>query len=110
MYHTDFLSLRCPKNQRKENLISSLQFVRRFSKLFHFEPEWILKKGCDFSLRESLQQCSISFQEEKEAKEQVEWRTRDGLGRPWTLGFLLIKEEGISISLFLPLNVTLHYC
>lgn len=87
-----------------DSLISSLQFARKFSTIFGFDPQWVLAKRSPPLLKQAILKCGWPFSEERNGNPGVEWYLRDGLGRRWKAGELSLEKEGITLSLFYALE------
>lgn len=83
-----------------EFIISFLQFIVKFLRMFPFDYEVVLCGKKSQPLQKALKECHIEAVIEKEGESGVEFRIRDVWGRNWT-GPYVKAEEGVAIfSLF----------
>lgn len=114
-YFTDVVHTFCSDNQLLEKSISSLQFIRNFSKLFSFKYRWVFSpRGRERSslwrqreqlLKEALNACAIVYEIDERPHEEsgpfVELQIEDGIGRWWG-GPLLRLDVRLSSAAGLP--------
>ncbi|NGX48129.1 MAG: hypothetical protein K1000chlam3_01519, partial [Chlamydiae bacterium] len=84
----------------KESLISCLQIIEKWIKIFDFKVKWILLSSRQKKLVRALKELKIDYVEEPGEKSKVEVHIADGLGRFWCGPSLECEKEMISFSLF----------
>ncbi|HSX03223.1 MAG TPA: hypothetical protein VLG76_00670 [Rhabdochlamydiaceae bacterium] len=100
-YSADVAHIFCDEETLLQNTISSLQFMRKFSKLFPFEVKWALapsqakKKKVDI-LKRALEVLEIDYSIDERKKPangpEVSLLVQDGLGREWSLSTLRLES------------------
>lgn len=87
-YTTDQVTTFCSNEQLLQELISSLQFIEQTIRIFDLKVHrYLVANEPNRWLVQALQQCGISFTEEKPTSDNegstLEWRIEDVLGREW---------------------------
>jgi len=83
-----------------EFVISFLQFIVKFLRMFSFDFEVVLCGKETKTLRKALRDCQLEAAVEKEGENGIEFRLRDVWGRQWT-GPYIRSERGVTVfSLF----------
>lgn len=83
-----------------EVIISFLQFIVKFLKMFFFDFEVVLCGKETKTLQKALEECQLKTAVEREGENGIEFRLRDVWGRPWTVPYIR-SERGVAIfSLF----------
>jgi threonyl-tRNA synthetase len=112
-YSADAAHIFCTEETLLQMCISSLQFMRKFSKLFPFEIKWILapsqkRKKQFIILTEALKVLGIEYSIDERKKPhhgpEVSLIVRDGIGRQWCgpslrLECLLLEKVGFQGAL-----------
>jgi threonyl-tRNA synthetase len=108
-YATDLLTTFCLREQVKEELISSLQFIEKTFRIYSFEAHWYLtvagQKASKVSqlrqgslwLEEALKSCHIDYATEVSSQgsgfiPRLELRLVDCLGREWRMPSIEVIE------------------
>lgn len=87
-----------------DSIISSLQFARKFSRIFGFDPEWVISRRAEPLLKQAAAKCGWEIRQERMEDPVIEWRLCDKLGRSWKVGYLRAGKEGVTLSLFYALE------
>ena len=111
-YFADRAHLFCPDEKLLEECISSLRFILKIPKIFHFEYEIVLyvsRQGTQKArarasalLRQALESLGISYSVEIEDRigvlASIEIRIADALGRRWTGSYLSVPEAAMPVG------------
>jgi threonyl-tRNA synthetase len=98
-YMTDRCHIFCSAETVVQNLISSLQFMKKFSTIFPFEPKWVLhlsSKGQE-PLQEALEVAGIAYQIDGRKRPlygaELVAMAEDHLGRRWAVSSLRVERQ-----------------
>jgi hypothetical protein len=90
----------------EKSVISFLQIIAKFLRIFTFEFEVVVVGKVSKLLRDSLKQAALKTTAERGERPSIEFRLRDALGRSWAGPRLRHEEKAgvVAISLFYSLE------